>query len=76
MLDKIFKDYREIIENRINELLPESDCTYRKVIDAARYSLTLGGNRIRPIIMMEFCKLCGGKAEDVKMLWISLLPLR
>lgn len=64
MLDKILKDYRELVENRINELLPESDAAYNKVINAARYSLTLGGKRIRPIIMMEFCKLCGGRAED------------
>lgn len=64
MLDNILKDYREMVEKRIDELFPETDVAYRKVIDAARYSLTLGGKRIRPVIMMEFCKLCGGKAED------------
>ena len=64
MLDKLFPYYKEMVEKRIDELFPESDAAYNEVINAARYSLKLGGKRIRPIIMMEFCKLCGGKAED------------
>lgn len=72
MLEKLFSDYREMIEKRIDELFPKSDCAYRKVIDAARYSLTLGGKRIRPIIMMEFCRLCGGEAKDALDLAIAL----
>lgn len=65
MVNKIFDFYKPLIENRIDELLPETDLAYNEVIKAARYSLKLGGKRIRPIIMMEFCKLFGGKAEDV-----------
>ncbi len=65
MVNKIFDFYKPLIENRIDELLPETDFAYNEVIKAARYSLKLGGKRIRPIIMMEFCKLFGGKAEDV-----------
>ena len=65
MVNKIFDFYKPLIENRIDELLPETDLAYNEVIKAARYSIKLGGKRIRPIIMMEFCKLFGGKAEDV-----------
>ena len=64
MVNKIFDFYKPLIENRIDELLPETDLAYNEVIKAARYSLKLGGKRIRPIIMMEFCKLFGGKAEE------------
>ncbi|MGI6279234.1 MAG: polyprenyl synthetase family protein [Acutalibacteraceae bacterium] len=64
MLEDLFKNYRALVENRIDELFPQSDCVYNKVIDAARYSLLLGGKRIRPIIMMEFCRLCGGDPLD------------
>jgi len=72
MLDSVLKNYREMVEKRIDELFPQSDVAYNKVIDAARYSLTLGGKRIRPVIMMEFCKLCGGKAEDALDLAVAL----
>ncbi len=64
MINSLLADYKALIENRINELLPETDKRYKTVIDAARYSLTLGGKRIRPIIMLEFCTLFGGKIED------------
>lgn len=64
MIDILLKDCKAIVENRINELLPEQDTPYNEVINAARYSLLLGGKRIRPLICIEFCKLCGGKIED------------
>ncbi len=35
----------------------------RDVYDAMNYSLLGGGKRIRPILVLEFCKLCGGNAE-------------
>ena len=64
MVNKIFDYYKPLIEGRIDELLPEENALYNEVIRAARYSLKLGGKRIRPIIMMEFCRLFGGRAED------------
>ena len=63
-LNALLKDYKQMVENRIEELFPEADCSYNEVIKAARYSLLNGGKRIRPVIMMEFCKLCGGNPED------------
>lgn len=72
LIDDVLKNYREMVEKRIDELFPESDVAYSELIKAARYSLTLGGKRIRPILMMEFCKLCGGKAEDALDLAIAL----
>ncbi len=65
MVNKIFNYYKPVIEQRIDELLPETTERFNEVVKASRYSLKLGGKRIRPIIMMEFCKLFGGKAEDV-----------
>ena len=64
MVNQIFSFYKPIIENRIDELLPETDAPYNEVVKAARYSLKLGGKRIRPILMMEFCRLYGGNIYD------------
>lgn len=60
MIDKVMRADALAVEKRIDELLPESCTEYRSVTDAARYSLLMGGKRIRPIIMLEFCKLFGG----------------
>ena len=65
MIDSLFNDYKALIEKRIDELIPQTDQKYAKVIDASRYSLMLGGKRIRPIIMIEFCRLFGGDVKDV-----------
>ncbi|MBQ1989385.1 MAG: polyprenyl synthetase family protein [Clostridia bacterium] len=65
MIDALLNSYKGMVENRIEELFPEAKTGYSEVSKAARYSLLSGGKRIRPAVMMEFCKLCGGKAEDV-----------
>lgn len=65
MVENIFSYYKPIIENRIDQLLSESDCPYNEVVKASRYSLKLGGKRIRPILMMEFCRALGGNEADV-----------
>ena len=65
MVDKVLKDYKTLIDKEIDRLFPMVDTEwYSEVIEASRYSLLLGGKRIRPIIMLEFCKLFGGKVED------------
>jgi len=63
ILEKL-TEYNNLVENRINELYPESKLPYKEVLDAARYSLLMGGKRIRPAIVLEFCKLCGGEEGD------------
>lgn len=35
-----------------------------KVVEAMRYSLEAGGKRIRPVLVLEFCRLCGGTQEQ------------
>ncbi len=63
-INSLLKEYRELVDNRIEELFPSYDTNYSKVIEASRYSLLNGGKRIRPVIMMEFCRLCGGDPKD------------
>lgn len=60
MIEQKLIQYNTILENRINEIYPELDVEYNKVLEASRYSLMLGGKRIRPALVFEFCKLCGG----------------
>lgn len=49
------------VENRIEEILSLPDCEYRSVIDAMNYSALAGGKRLRPSLLLEFYRLCGGK---------------
>ncbi|MBR6510300.1 MAG: polyprenyl synthetase family protein [Clostridia bacterium] len=60
VIEQKLLEYNTLLEDRINEIYPELDVEYNKVLEASRYSLMLGGKRIRPALVFEFCKLCGG----------------
>ena len=32
---------------------------YDRIFEAAKYSAMAGGKRLRPVIVLEFCRLCG-----------------
>ena len=55
---------REMIENRLSELLAETNTKYVTLIESMRYSLLSGGKRVRAILCMKFCEATGGKLED------------
>ena len=56
-------DYAEMTEEALYKYLPEVECLQKNVIKAARYSLSAGGKRIRPALVMEFCRVCGDDPE-------------
>lgn len=62
MINKILEEYKQRLEERFEELLPKDNGRYSAVSDAARYSLFSGGKRIRPVILLEFYRLCGGSS--------------
>ena len=65
MIKKVLNDYQILIENHIEKRFPQSDTLYKEVSKASRYSLLLGGKRIRPVLMLEFAKLFGCEDEAV-----------
>lgn len=55
------ESYLSLIEEALPLYLPKGDAAIQKtVFDAMRYACTAGGKRIRPVLVMEFCRLCGG----------------
>lgn len=48
------------INNHLNTCLLYADCDFQRLTDAMKYSLNIGGKRIRPVLMVEFYRLCGG----------------
>ena len=58
-------EYRRMVEARLEQffVLPESDPMHGYA-EAARYSLLAGGKRIRAILVLEFCRLCGKDPKE------------
>lgn len=55
--------YLPMVEQKLEELLPKEHCRYERLIEAMRYSLLSGGKRVRPVLALEFCRLCGGDVQ-------------
>ena len=52
------------INDRLCALVPNDNALTSEVSKAAVYSLSGGGKRLRPVLMMKFFELCGGKKSD------------
>ncbi|MBQ6019196.1 MAG: polyprenyl synthetase family protein [Clostridia bacterium] len=55
--------YLSLIEVSLEEYLPEDDEGDLPVGEMMAYSLKNGGKRIRPVLTLEFCRICGGSPE-------------
>lgn len=51
------------IEKALREFMPSNNCLEKKLIESMEYSLTAGGKRVRPLLVLEFCRLCGGDID-------------
>lgn len=52
--------YRAEIEACLSTVCAARDVPYGRLLEAMRYSVEAGGKRLRPILTLEFCRLCGG----------------
>ena len=58
------KEYCALIETELSNILSRKNCLQQAVFDVMNYSISAGGKRIRPIILLEFCRICGGNVKD------------
>ena len=59
--DEQMKAYVEQIERYLGTCFDFYDFEPQTILfDAARYSLLAGGKRLRPVMVYDFCRMCGG----------------
>jgi len=60
-----YETYRTQIEQFLEDNLSDSRCEGQEAMaEAMRYSALAGGKRIRPVLVMEFCRISGGDPLD------------
>lgn len=67
MTDKykqLLEAYIEKIEQELMRLTADKDGLQSVVVEAMEYSLSAGGKRLRPVLMLEFYRMCGGDRLD------------
>ncbi len=59
------ENYKKMVDRALEGYfrLPESDPMHG-FAEAARYSLLAGGKRVRAMLVLEFCRISGGRPED------------
>lgn len=62
-----FDAYCTAIEEYLGKCFNDDSLQQKTLFDAMRYSLLAGGKRIRPVLLLEFCRICGGN-------WKRALP--
>ena len=61
---KNLEDYKAFVNAELKKVLPISEGPFKTLYEAMRYSLEVGGKRIRPILMQLAYEAVGGK-EDI-----------
>ena len=60
-------EYRALIEKTLpSYFVTDEEYPINGLAEAMRYSLLAGGKRIRPTLVLEFCRISGGDIENLK----------
>ena len=62
--EKHFKELSAFIESRIMSFVPSAQKEYGIIEKAMKYSLESGGKRVRPMLVLEFCRILGGDINE------------
>ncbi|MBQ9879184.1 MAG: polyprenyl synthetase family protein [Clostridia bacterium] len=54
------EEYIPVIDRELTESIPQIEGEHSAVADMMRYCLENGGKRVRPYLVLEFCRICGG----------------
>ena len=54
------EQYKTMVESYLAHYFGDAKRPYQKLIDSMEYSLMAGGKRLRPALVLEFCRVCGG----------------
>ena len=55
-----FNRYKEIVEEHLLDFIPEIDHKSITIYEAMKYSLTAGGKRLRPVLLLAACEFAVG----------------
>jgi len=61
--DMTANEYKNLVDSKLSEFFNPSGMSYDGLLESMHYSLTAGGKRIRPTLVLEFCRISGGDVE-------------
>ena len=64
MYNKEYYRLKDMTDRELFKYLPDAEEESLSVLEAMKYSLSAGGKRVRPVLLLAACRLAGGKEED------------
>lgn len=59
-----YKEYKELVDDFLLDYLPHIDTKSNVLYESISYSLSAGGKRLRPILLLAACEFAGGDIKD------------
>lgn len=63
-MDRSYNEYKEIIDAHLLDFIPNIDNKSISLYEAMKYSLTAGGKRLRPVLLLAACEFAGGDIKE------------
>ncbi len=63
-MERTFEDYKEIVNRHLLDFIPVIDNKSISLYEAMKYSLTAGGKRLRPVLLLAACEFAGGNYRE------------
>ena len=63
-MEKSYQDYKEIIDAHLLDFIPNIDNKSISLYESMKYSLTAGGKRLRPVLLLAACEFAGGDIKE------------
>ena len=53
-----------LVDQALERCFLDGTAPYHRLLESMHYSLTAGGKRLRPVLVLAFCRACGGDVEQ------------
>ncbi len=63
-MDRSYNEYKEIVDTHLLDFIPNIDNKSISLYEAMKYSLTAGGKRLRPVLLLASCEFAGGDIRE------------
>ena len=63
-MDRTFDEYKALVDEHLMDFIPNIDNKSISLYESMKYSLTAGGKRIRPVMLLAACDFAGGNIME------------
>lgn len=63
-MERSYDEYKALVEQHLMDFIPNIDNKSLLLYESMKYSLTAGGKRLRPVLLLAACEFAGGNIRE------------